>query len=94
MSERQQPNPSGETDFAIYGGKLSVRLAWLFRLVITLLVSAITWVVFTSLQVVRELRTGIGDVQQEIAHMSSLDEEQDRRLNDHETRIRELEKQR
>ncbi len=66
LKKMEEKQSTGNTDFAVVGGKLQVRLMWLFRGIVTFLCTAIVWIVSESLGVVKELRKDIADLKTKV----------------------------
>lgn len=95
-----------ETDFALKGGKIRVRITWAYRILVAVLMIAYYfqtfWLArnFASKEDVKENKTSVDELkisimtlQKDITFMNlnTIDNDQSRRLDDHETRIRLLE---
>ena len=90
---------TGNTAFSVKHGKLQIRATWAFRgltTILLLLCNVGVYFVTSSLKTVNEMKESLVGIHQELAVMraSTMDHEQNRRLDDLEQRVRDLERPR
>lgn len=88
--------PKRETEFALRGGRLEGRFAWVFRAVVSFMCSVILWTISSSFSVIKELKQSSIEMQRDLAILKATahDEETGRRLALIEQRLLEMERRR
>lgn len=105
MAETEIISKDG-TDFAIRKGKLHLKIEWAYRIVVALMLVAYYVQTFwlarnfaskiemkESIQSLSDLKISILSLQKDISFMgsSTINQDQSRRLDDHENRLRQIE---